>query len=68
MLLTSVIIVLREVLEASLLVSILLALSGVLGISRRWIGWSLGIGLAGAFAYSLGMAVITDWFDGVGRK
>ena len=33
MLLTSVIIVLREVLEASLLVSILLALSGVLSLS-----------------------------------
>ena len=68
MLLTSVIIVLREVLEASLLVSILLALSGVLGMSRRWVGWSLGIGLTGAFAYSLGVAVISDWFDGVGQE
>ena len=68
MLLTSVIIVLREVLEASLLVSILLALSGVLGISRHWIAWALGIGLTGAFAYSLGVATISDWFDGVGQE
>jgi len=68
MLLTSVIIVLREALEASLLVSILLALSGVLGISRRWIGWSLGVGVAGAIAYSMGLATISDWFDGVGQE
>ena len=39
MLLTSVVIVLREVLEASLLISILCAFSGVLGISRNWVGW-----------------------------
>ena len=68
MLLTSVIIVLREVLEASLLISILLALSGVLGISRRWIGWALGFGMAGAFAYSFGVATVSDWFDGVGQE
>lgn len=68
MLLTSVVIVLREVLEAALLVSILLALSNVLGISRRWLGWSLGIGMAGAFIYSLGVASISDWFDGVGQE
>ena len=68
MLLTSVIIVLREVLEAALLVSILLALSRVLGISRRWVGWSLGAGMAGACIYSLGVAAISDWFDGVGQE
>lgn len=68
MLLTSVIIVLREVLEAALLVSILLAISSVLGISRRWLGWSLGFGMAGAFIYSLGVAAISDWFDGVGQE
>ena len=68
MLLTSVIIVLREVLEAALLVSILLALSSVLGISRRWVGWSLGAGMAGACIYSLGVAAISDWFDGVGQE
>jgi high-affinity iron transporter len=68
MLLNSVIIVLREVLEASLLISILLALSGALGISRRWIVWSLGFGLIGAIIYSFGVTVISDWFDGVGQE
>ena len=68
MLLTSVIIVLREVLEAALLISILLALSSVLEISRRWLGWSLGFGLAGAIIYSFGVAAVSDWFDGVGQE
>lgn len=68
MLLTSVIIVLREVLEAALLVSILLALSTVLDISRRWVSWSLAFGLAGATIYSISVAAISDWFDGVGQE
>jgi high-affinity iron transporter len=68
MLLTSVVIVLREVLEASLLISILCAFSGVLGVSRRWVGWSLLFGLAGAIAYSFGVSIISDWFDGVGQE
>jgi high-affinity iron transporter len=68
MLLTSVIIVLREFLEAALLISILLAFSTVLGISRSWIGWSLGFGVTGAFTYSHGVAAISDWFDGVGQE
>jgi len=68
MLLTSVVIVLREVLEASLLISILCAFSGMLGISRNWVGWSLLFGLVGAVAYSFGVSVITDCFDGVGQE
>jgi high-affinity iron transporter len=68
MLLNSVIIVLREVLEAALLISILSALSGTLDLSRRWVGWSLCIGMAGAFLYSLGINAITDLFDGVGQE
>ncbi|MGD8312813.1 MAG: FTR1 family protein [Gammaproteobacteria bacterium] len=68
MLLTSVIIVLREVLEAALLISILSALSGKLGISRHWVGWALGLGMAGAVVYSLAINSISDWFDGVGQE
>jgi high-affinity iron transporter len=68
MLLTSVILVLREVLEAALLISILSALSAVLGIPRRWVGWSLAFGMAGALVYSLGINAISDWFDGVGQE
>lgn len=68
MLLTSVIVVLREVLESALLISVLIALSGTLGITRRWVVWALGLGLAGAIGFSLGINTVSDWFDGVGME
>ena len=68
MLLTSVIIVLREVLEAALLVSILSALSGIIGISRQWLMWAFAYGLVGAVGYSLGINVVSDLFEGTGQE
>jgi high-affinity iron transporter len=67
-LLTSVIIVLREVLEAALLVSILSALSGIMGISRHWLMWAFACGFAGAVCYGLGINTISDLFDGTGQE
>jgi len=68
MLLTSVIIVLREVLEAALLVSILSALSGIMGISRQWLIWAFGFGFAGAVSYGLGIDTISEMFEGTGQE
>ena len=68
MLPTSVIIVLREVLEAALLISMLGAVSQMLGLSRRWAGPGIGIGLLGALTYSLGIDSIAQWFDGFGQE
>lgn len=68
MLLTSVIIVLREVLEAALIISVLLALSNTLPLSRRWAGWGVVFGLLGAVVYAGNMAAVSDWFDGVGQE
>jgi len=68
MLLNSVIILLREVLEASLLISILLAFSRALGLSCRWIVWALACGMVGAITYSIGISTVSDWFDGVGQE
>ena len=68
MLLSSVIIVLREFLEAALLFSILIALSKQMGLNFRWIVWSLLIGLMGAFSYGLNINHVSDWFDGVGQE
>jgi high-affinity iron transporter len=67
-LLTAVIIVLREVLEAALLISILAALSGLLGIRRHWIGWSLAAGVAGALTLGASIDQVSGWFDGVGQE
>jgi high-affinity iron transporter len=68
MLLTAVIIVLREVLEAALLISILTALSSMLGIARNWVGWSLGAGLCGAIMFAYYVDSISEWFAGVGQE
>jgi len=68
MLLTSVIIILREFLEAALIISVLLALGENLSPSRRWVRRGIGIGLAGAVAYATSTATVSDWFDGVGQE
>ncbi len=68
MLLNSVIIVLREVLEAALIFSILLALSKQSKIHCTWIIWSLLIGVFGAVVYGINIPLISEWFDGVGQE
>jgi high-affinity iron transporter len=68
MLLTAVVIVLREVLEAALLISILSALSGVLGLRRHWIGWALVAGTAGAISFGASIDSVSGWFNGVGQE
>jgi len=66
--LTAVIIVLREVLEAALLISILSALSGLLGVQRQWISWSLICGIAGAVLLAYKINPLSELFDGVGQE
>jgi len=66
--LNAVIIILREVLEASLLTSVLLAISQILSIRRRWIFPALGIGLLGAGLFAYFYDVISDGLDGRGQE
>lgn len=68
MLLSSVIIVLREVIEAALLFSILTALSKLMGFKLKWIAVFLIFGIAGSFFYALNIHTVSDWFDGVGQE
>ncbi len=68
MLLSSVIIVLREVLEAALLISILIALSKKTNLNTHWFLWSCLLGLLGAIVYGMNINSISDWFDGVGQE
>jgi high-affinity iron transporter len=68
MLLSSVVLVLREVLEAALLFSLLMALSKRLGISWRWVSVALIAGLLGAAIYGFNIDRVSDWFDGVGQE
>lgn len=65
---SALIIILREVLEAMLIISLLLAASGKLGILKRWICVAVFIGLLGAGVYAHFFDVITDAFEGVGQE
>ncbi len=66
--LTSVIIVLREVLEAALLLSILLAMCRVLELRRQWFYGALAAGVLGSIGYGLMLGPISEAADGVGQE
>jgi high-affinity iron transporter len=68
MLLDAIITVLRETLEAGVLVSVLAAFGMRLQLSLRWLGLAFGIGLSGALAYALALRGISEWFNGVGQE
>lgn len=68
MLLSSVVIILREVLEGALLLSVLLALSWHQGYQLRWSLISLFIGTIGAVYYASEFEIIATWFDYVGQE
>lgn len=68
MLLTSVILILREILEAALPLSILLAMTRFLQLRFLWFSIALAAGLAGAALYGTQLAAISSAFDGVGQE
>ncbi|WP_226701868.1 FTR1 family protein [Microbulbifer elongatus] len=68
MLLTSVILVLREVLEAALLLSILLAMSQYTGLAARWILMALAGGILGSIAYGASIGTVSEMFEGMGQE
>jgi high-affinity iron transporter len=68
MLLNAVIIVLREVLEASLIISVFLALSQLLNRNQWWMLIALMIGLGGAYIYAVNLNTISAAFEGTGQE
>jgi len=68
MLLNSVIIILREVLEVSLLASLLLSITQHINLSIRWILPSLLIGTIGALIYGMNIATISELNDYTGQE
>jgi high-affinity iron transporter len=68
MLVNSVVIVLREVLEAALLISILLAVSQRMELHRKWLVAACIFGLIGAVAYARNLVLISGLFGGVGQE
>ncbi|TDG11861.1 hypothetical protein E2F43_15955 [Seongchinamella unica] len=68
MLINSVILVLREVLEAAIVVSVLLAVSRNLRLSTRWLLASLPVTAIFILLFSSNLDAITDAFDGAGQE
>lgn len=76
MFLDAVILFLQEILEASLLISVLLALTGqfhsISGrefrLTRYWVAYALASGGLGAWVYAAAMPTISEWFDYVGQE
>lgn len=65
---SAVIIVLREVLEAMLLICMLMASSSAMGFRLRWLAPALIAGLSGALAYALLLEEISMAFEGFGQE
>lgn len=64
----AVVIVLREVLEAMLLICMLMASSTAMGYRFRWMGLALLLGVCGATAYALNLEQISMAFEGFGQE
>ena len=64
----AVMLILREVLEASLFLSLLLALSDKLELRRIWLLPALGLGLLASTVESYFAMWISEQFDGIGQE
>ncbi len=68
MLLDIVVIVLRETLEASILIGVLLCVSRTSQLGFSWLWPALVFGAAGAFIYAINLAGISELFDYAGQE
>lgn len=68
MFLDIIVIVLRETLEASILIGVLLSVGKHLGFKMTWVPVSLLAGLVGAIGYGLAMGDVSEWFDYSGQE
>jgi high-affinity iron transporter len=68
MLLDAILTVLRETLEAGVLISLLASVTRRLGLPMTWLYISLPIGLGGALLYAFNLPGISSAFDGVGQE
>lgn len=68
MILNAVVLVLREFLEAALVISVFLALSTMLKYDRRWIFVAFAFGFITATLYAVNLGAISMAFEGVGQE
>jgi len=68
MLINAVVIILREVLEASLIMGVLLALSQLNLLSKNWCFKAIMLGVMVAIVYAVNLANISALYEGVGQE
>jgi high-affinity iron transporter len=68
MLLDIIVIVLRETLEASILIAVLLSVSLSQGIKFSWVPMALFAGLVGAVVYGSSLGTVSEWFEYAGQE
>lgn len=68
MLLNAVIIILREVLEAALIISVFLALSQLLNRNLWWMALALVLGFSGAYIYADNLGQVSMAIGGTGQE
>ncbi|WP_019528179.1 FTR1 family protein [Dasania marina] len=68
MLINSVALILEETLEAALLISMLLAMTGPWLKSKAWLLYSFLLGFFVAYCYARAMADISEWFNYAGQE
>jgi high-affinity iron transporter len=68
MLIDSVIIVLREIMEAAFLISVLLAITHFLRMTAPRLRTAALLGLCGSVLFYAALRVMFDWFDGAGYE
>lgn len=76
MFLDAVILILQEILEAALLLSVLLAVNQQLGhyfagtrrLTLHWYGAAIAVGIVGAAVFAWAMPTVSEWFDYVGQE
>ena len=68
MLINAVIIILREVLEASLIIGVLLALAHLNLLSKTWCVKALILGGIGAVVYAENLVLISGFYEGLGQE
>ena len=65
---SALIIILQEVVEAMLIISLLMAATANIGVNRRWVVAGILLGIFGAGFYANFFDAISDAFDGVGQE
>lgn len=68
MLLNAVIFILRETLEAALVISVLLAIAAQFRKNTRWLIAGISAGVFGAYLYAANMKQLSAWFDYSGQE